>query len=230
MATLGLAYPGPTPDGYARLRDLVYGQGTSQETVENLYNTTQVAVQESPFGLKERYYWLSMIEFLIGRAYGYEEDKKNAAKHFDSALDYIKGSLAQTAYSEGYRLMGDIIGQLCLVKSFGYIMRHGPKVKRYAKKALALNPHNGKAHIIIASTRIYPPTAFGGDPEKGIERMKKALAMPDIARDDLFNIYAGIGVGYTKLNKTEEASLWIQKALELYPRNKFALEASMKLR
>jgi hypothetical protein len=171
-----------------------------------------------------------MSEYLIGRAYGHEKDKKRANKHFEAALAYAKESLAVMEYSEGYRLMSEIISQQCLVKSVGYIMRHGPKVTWYAKKALELNPQNGKAHIILAASRIYPPAAFGGDPEKGIEKMKNALTMPGIAKDDLFNIYSGMSVGFAKLNMQQEATFWIQKALEVYPGNKYALEVSMKLR
>ena len=230
VPTLGLAYPSPPPHGFDRLRDAVYGQNTTMETVKSLYSTNQASVRASTLKHQERYYWLSMSEYLIGRAYGHEKDKKSAARHLDIALDHVEESLSQGEYSEGYRLMSDIIGHLCIIKSFGYLMRHGPKVKRFAKKALELDPLNGKAHIILASSRIYPPTAFGGDPEKGIERMKKALTMPGISREDLFNIYSGIGVGYAKLNRQQKAAIWIKKALEVYPGNKHALEVSRKLR
>lgn len=231
LPSLGSAYPGPPPRGYDRLRDAVYGQNMPIETIKNLYSINQATIRaSSTLKDQERYYWLSMSEYLIGRAYSDEKDKKSAARHLNIALDYVEESLVRREYSEGYRIMSDIIGHLCLVKSFGYLLRHGPKVKRFANKALELDPLNGKAQIILASSRIYPPIAFGGDPETGIERMKKALAMPDIARDDLFNIYLGIGVGYTKLNEPQEASIWIKKALEVYPGNKYALEVSLKLR
>jgi tetratricopeptide (TPR) repeat protein len=52
--------------------------------------------------------------------------------------------------------------------------------------------------------------------------MREALAMGTAERDDLFNIYSGIGLAYGKLRDLEEARRWLGKALELYPGNVYA--------
>lgn len=106
---------------------------TSFGTVEILFNKRQATVQASPLGYKEHHYWLSMSEYLIGRAHGHEKDKNSP-------------------YYAGH------------------------------------------------------------------------------CKDDLFNIFLVMAVGSAKLNRPQEASLWIQNALEVYPGNRYALEVSMQLR
>jgi len=63
---------------------------------------------------------------------------------------------------------------------------------------------------------------FGGDPEEGIQIMQKALAAGTAERDDLFNIYLGLGLAYGKLKKHQAEQEWLLQALQLYSRNIFA--------
>jgi tetratricopeptide (TPR) repeat protein len=226
----GAQQPASYQQGYEILRDAVYDQSMSIETVESLYHEAEARVKVSSLGKKERSYWRSLVEYMVGRAYHNENDKKSAARHYEAGLAYVRESLEQGEYSEGYRVMSEIISQMCLVKSVGFVLRNGRKVNEYAKKAIELDPRNGKAHIIIASSRIYPPAAFGGNREMGIERMQKALTMPDIEKDDLFNIYSGIGIAYSKLNKPQQGIMWLEKALRLYPGNEYVLEEVLRLR
>jgi tetratricopeptide (TPR) repeat protein len=214
---------------YEILRDAVYNQSVSIEAIESLYHDAEATVRTSPLDKKEELYWLSLIEYMVGRAYRNQNGKEPATRHYEAGLACVQESLERGEYSEGYRLMSEILGQMCVVRSVGFVLRNGYKVHGYAQKAIELDPRNGKAHIIIASSRIYPTAAFGGNPEEGIERMKRALTMPDIEKDDLFNIYSGIGIGYSKLDKPQQAAIWLEKALTLYPNNRYALEEYMKL-
>ena len=82
----------------------------------------------------------------------------------------------------------------------------------------------------MAAGKVYPPPVFGGNPRLGIELMHKALAMGNAERDDLFNIYSGIGLAYDKLKDSQEARRWLREALDLYPGNLFVRGEHERLR
>ena len=152
-----------------------------------------------------------------------------AASHYEKGLAYIERVPECDVFSEGWRMRSEHIGQLCLVKGLGFLLANGRKVVGCAAQALELDPANAAAQIIVAASKVYPPALFGGNPAIGIELMQKALAMGTAERDDLFNIYSGIGLAYGKLKNSEEARCWLEKALELYPGNLFVRGEYWKL-
>jgi tetratricopeptide (TPR) repeat protein len=214
----------PFKEWHNKLRDAVYNNDTSIGTINLYYLQAREAVRSSDLDGQEKHYWLSRVAYLMGRAEQYLEHKDKAYEYYETALDDIEAALETGAFSEGYRMKSEIISQMCLVKKVGFIIANGPKVGKFAEKALELDPRNGKAIIIQASAKVYPPPIYGGNPEKGIKMMKKASGMPDIEKDDRFNIYSGIGVCYKKMDQPEKAARWLEKALELYPQNEYANE------
>ena len=119
--------------------------------------------------------------------------------------------------------MADALLQMCLVRGRAFLMANGARGLRYVRRAIELDNDNGKAHIILGASKIYPPVFWGGNPEKGIDLMKQAASKPDIEKDDLFNIYSGIGIAYGKLGRNADAEYWFAEALAIYPRNSYAL-------
>jgi tetratricopeptide (TPR) repeat protein len=233
LAAVTLTARETTPDyrrWHDRLRDHIYNQDVSINQIEVIFLQAKEAVRQSSLGGRKKAYWLSRIEYLMGRAEQNIERKKDAAGYYEQALAHIEEALDKEPFSEGFRMKSEIISQMCLVKGVGFILSKGPKVNPLAEKALDLNPENGKAIILIASSKVYPPPIYGGNPEKGIELMQKANRMPDIEKDDRFNIYSGIGVAYEKLGEKEKAAYWLEKALELYPENVYAREQYEKVR
>lgn len=215
---------------YENLRDGVYNSESSETELIRLYKTALDAVAASTLGQTDKSYWLSKVEYMIGRAYQNREEKEKAADHYDRSLANIETSLSTGDFSEGFRMKSEIISQMCLVKGVGFILANGLKVNEFAEKALKLNPDNGKAIIIIASSKVYPPPLYGGNPRKGMDLMLEAQTKPDIEKDDMFNIYSGVGIAYGKLKDPEKARFWLENALELYPANKFVREEYRKLR
>jgi tetratricopeptide (TPR) repeat protein len=211
------------------LRDYMYNQDVPINQIEVVFLQAKEAARESGLTRQEKDYWLSRIEYLMGRAEQNLEHKKKAAAYYEEALEYIEEALEVAPFSEGFRMKSEIISQMCMVKGVGFIISQGPKVTPLAEKALELNPENGKAIILIASSKVYPPPIYGGNPEKGIELMQKANRMPDIEKDDLFNIYSGLGVAYEKLGDDEKAAYWLEKALDIYPDNVYANEEYEKI-
>jgi hypothetical protein len=127
-------------------------------------------------------------------------------------------------------MMAEAVSQMCLTRGAAYLLAHGRRVLRYAGEAIALDGRNGGARIIIASSKIYPPAVFGGDPKRGMDILKLSLSMPDIEKDDLFNIYCGMGVACAKLRQSEEAAWWFERARGLYPGNRFVAGEYGRLR
>jgi tetratricopeptide (TPR) repeat protein len=215
--------------GYEALRDALYNS-ESVPRLEELHGRVLEALAAAPADFPQRKLWESRVENLIGRGYQVAGDKKKAAAHFERGLALSEEAQREAPCSEGWRWMSENIGQLCLVKDLGFLIANGLKTVRYAEKALALDPRNAAAQIIIASGKVYPPAVFGGNPRMGVELMQRALDMGTNERDDLFNIYSGIGLAYGKLKNPEEARRWLLKALELYPGNRYIQGEEAKLR
>ena len=215
---------------YENLRDAVYDSEPSLDTVRRLYQNAADGVRQAGTDTTSQEYWLSRVEYMAGRAYQNAEIKESAAGHYDSALARIDEALSAGDFSEGYRMKSEIISQMCLVKTVGFILANGLKVNEYAEKALKLNPDNGKAILILASAKVYPPPIYGGNPRKGVDLMLKAQPKPDMEKDDMFNVYSGLGIAYGKLKEKAKALFWMENALELYPHNKYVNDEYKKLK
>ncbi len=215
---------------YEALRDAVYNQNGDLNGTPRLYSAAIDAAESSSLPEKDRNYWLSRIEYMMGRAYYNLEEKKKADRHYEKGYEYIEKSAASGDYSESWRMKSEIISQRCLVRGVGYILGNGLNVNKFAEKALEMDPDNGKAIIIIGSSKVYPPPIYGGDPDEGLRLMEEASEKPDIEKDDLFNIYSGYGIAYTKLEDYEKARFWLESALMLYPDNAYVNEEYEKIR
>jgi tetratricopeptide (TPR) repeat protein len=218
---------------YELLRDEAYNHGQFSR-IETLYRQACTAVLNADIEECARKYWLSRVEYMMGRACQSREDLQEAARHYEEGLELSKASMRDGEFSEGWRMMSENLGQLCVVKwelskSLGFLIAHGPKVKDYAARAAELDPRNAAALIILAAGKIYPPVIFGGNPRKGIEMMNDILVLGSAEKDDLFNIYSGIALAHGKLNNKQEAVLWFQRSLELYPNNRYIREEYQKI-
>jgi tetratricopeptide (TPR) repeat protein len=214
--------------GYEALRDAVYNSETVTR-LEALYQTAVDLLGKAGSPEAEQKLWRSRIEYMAARGYQANGDKSRSVEHYESGLASLEALEPDRVSSESWRMTSECISQLCLLKGVGYIVAYGPKVAAYAEKALALNPKNAAAKVIIAASKVYPPPMFGGNPKRGIELMKEALSLGTAERDDLFNIYSGIGLAYGKLKDTEQSRRWLGMALELYPGNVFARAEYEKL-
>ena len=214
------------------LRNAVY-QDQPVEQIRSLYLAASNAIGQATLKEKDQFYWKSWIEYYMGRS---ERDRKNlelARQHLEKGLAYIDRALKSGDFSEGCTVKSELIGQMCLVQRelshMFYLISNGPSVNRLAQEAIRLAPANGKAQIIIASSKIYPPAIYGGNPRKGIAMLKQVLEIPGLEPDDLFNVYSGIGIGYGKLGESATATNYLQKALAIFPSNKFVNAEAKKL-
>ena len=223
-----LAFPlsaAPDPSAAVRrayddLRDAAYDNAPIGR-IESLYREARAQVEAAGLDASTRSYWLSRVEYMMGRGYQAWELEEEAGGHYEAGLGLTGRALEGGDFSEGWRMMSEHQGQLCIVKELGYLLANGPKVLRYAKIAAELDPQNAAAQILLAAAKIYPPPIAGGNPQVGIEMMGRALSLGAAETDDLFNIYSGIGVAYAKLGDSRRAVRWLELALELYPNNRY---------
>jgi tetratricopeptide (TPR) repeat protein len=217
---------------YENLRDAVY-QNYSIEEIRNSFYIVDSLCNKLIKNSQQRAYCIARFEYLIGRAENEQKNWKEAEKHLLNGIRAIEQHIKKCSCDEAWRVKSALMGQLCLVKirtmDYVWVIKHGLDVSKLANTAIKLQPHNGKAHILIASTLVYPPIIYGGNPRKGAEVMSKALTMPDIEKDDQFNIYSGLGIAYGRLQQRELALAYLEKALELYPNNKYVLEISKQI-
>jgi tetratricopeptide (TPR) repeat protein len=212
---------------YEMLRDAVYNHNSIGQ-IRKLYRAALKNVAESAGAGLKRHYWLGKMEYLMGRAAQNKKNPERAEHYLMLAMHHINECLKEKKFSDGFRLKAEITGQLCESRyklgKFVYVIVNGRKVKKLAKKAFKLDPQNGKAMIVAASTEIYRPRVYGGDLHAGLHFLREARHMPDIERDDRYNILLGTGIAYKKLGQTDSARAYFSKAIKLYPGNRFVAQ------
>ncbi len=228
LCTVSL-YGNSLPDELVSLRDSVYAQQMTAEQLEPLYNRAYAAAS-AVLSDSLRYEYFSRCDYLIGRAYQYEEDKDTAADYFQKGIDWAEKSLEKAESDTGYQMLAENISQSCAVRPVSYAMANGLKVESYAKKALAINPQNAACQYIMAARYVYAPSPFHNY-NKGIKMLQAILDNPgQLEKDDLFNVYSSVGYCYFQQKKYADAASWFEKSLTVYPTNKFVLDLLNKCR
>ena len=210
------------PDWFARLRDAVYSQNHTSREITGIYSAARERAQRELSGTALSI-MLSRCEYMMGRAFYDEKNNRDARTCFEKGMDYAEEALDAEASAEGWQMLADNLSYLCDVRSTGFLMTHGLKIERYAKRALDIDPGNTAAQFLIASQYVYAPAPFHNY-KKGLEMMQAIYANFEnrLYRDDRYNVYLGIGNAHYQLNRKEDARIWFVKALELYPDNKRA--------
>ncbi|QEN08733.1 hypothetical protein EXM22_12305 [Oceanispirochaeta crateris] len=235
------------------LREIVFQQDYSDQEVREYYEDKKSDLNSLALNTSEFYYYNSMIDYWMARAYQSFDDTQTVVDHhvlvrngkylklrdfytapeeaiyfYEKSLDYINEYLELNPDSLGYQQYSEIQGELILLKPVSYVLAHGLSVKRTLKKSLKLDPGNVKALIADGASDIYTPKKYGGDYIAGIEVLKRALTMGSADREDLFNIYTHIAYGLVSNERHSEALTWLEKAEEIYPGNMY-LSGLMKV-
>lgn len=233
-------------------RDEVYMQKKADDELFDQYISVKAFLESTNIPQHDKLFYSAELEYYMGRAYQSFDTLKTVVDHYNASRDgkylslrqyytkpketlklygnvraYLDRYLELSPDSGGHRLYGEVLGQIILLEDFGFLLKHGPTIPDYIETSLALDPDNVKARILEAGEKIYSPRLFGGNPNKGIDMLLSLLDGgitnghgPD--REDLFNIYSGIGYAYAVLGKNNDALLWFRKALRIYPGNVFA--------
>ncbi|MDR1128540.1 MAG: tetratricopeptide repeat protein [Treponema sp.] len=207
------------PGYFLALRDAVYAQELSADELAPLYRDALGKARESLAG-RDLCIMLSRCEYLMGRAYQYEERKGEAAARYEEGISQAEKAMEMGEGADGWQMLAENISQSCAVKPVSYALGNGLKVERYAKNALKLEPRNAAALYMVAARWVFAPSPFNNY-RRGIQMMEEIVTGGDMEQDDRFNVYSAIGYAYFQQKKYAEARPWFLKSLEVYPTNKY---------
>jgi len=210
------------PSWLIPLREVVYEQQLNADEVRPVYQTAKISALEQLTG-NELFLAFSRCEYLMGRALQFDGRFSEAAPHYAEGINYAERVIETAPNAEAWVLMAENLSQSCVVRSTSFAIANGLNVEKYAKNALGYNSRNAAAQHIIAARWVYAPSPLHNY-RRGIEMMEAILKNGDMEKDDRFNVYVAIAYAYVQQRKTAEAGPWIERALEIYPTNKFAKE------
>lgn len=208
-------------DEFIVLRDAMYNNEASADGLLPLYDAAVASAREN-FSDDTLLVALSRCEYIMGRAYSYEENKDAAGARYDAGDAYAVQALDIRETATAHLMRGENISQNCSVKPVSYALSHGTKVGGLAKKTLKLDKTYGAAMYLQTAQHIYAPSPFHNH-KKGIREMQEILEDSSVRleRDDEFNLTSAIGYGYLQRKEPDEARKWLERALEIYPGNKY---------
>ena len=211
------------PVSLAGFRDAMYADPLNDESLRVLYEQTKTDILAS-LSDYDMYVAQSRLDYYMGRSYSYAQNKTEAASFYDRSLESAEKALAIRQGPEALLMQGESLSQNCAVKPTSYALAHGMKIGKIAKQALDADPKNGAALYLLSAQHIYAPSPFNNY-RRGIKEMQQILDTSGVRleNDDLFNITSALAYVYIRQEKYDEALPWIQKALEVYPTNFFAL-------
>ena len=207
------------PEWFIPLREAIYEQQLTANEIAPMYREISARARTSLSGAPQLI-MLSRCEYMMGRAYLFEERKEEAAARFSDGMDYAQRALNVRESAEAWVMFAENLSQSCTVRPVSFAIANGLNVEKYSKNALAINGRNAAASIMIASRWVYAPSPFHNY-RRGIEMMSAILNECDMEKDDMFNIYSGIGYAYVQLRNSAQARTWLAKALEIYPTNRY---------
>lgn len=220
------------------LRDAVYDSASPAE-IEAAADAARAMLPSDG----ERDLFLSRIEYFLARSRNENGEKKKAAQGFETAVAaadrYLDGLQTRNAKvgdaaeeTAGLLAKAKALSELVILKDVVFLIANGPKVPALAKRILELEPGNVGARLIVASSKAYPPAVFGGDPKEALRLARELMELhpQGLAKDELFDLRACFATAYEKLQDKANAAAWFAAALELYPRNRYALDQMGKLK
>jgi tetratricopeptide (TPR) repeat protein len=216
------------PEWFLPFMDAVYEQTQSDTQITPMYKETKQRILQSYSGYR-LYIVLSQCEYTMGMFFQFEGQNNEAAAFYEKGIDWAEKSLAENPSSEGYQMLAVNIALSCRVKPLSYILANGRDIVRYAKKALELDPENIVAQYLMAVQYIYAPAIFS-NVRKGLQMLEEisahnSLTIPQLSKEYRFNLYSSMAFAYNKLKNQEETRLWLNKALDVYPTNRYAEES-----
>jgi tetratricopeptide (TPR) repeat protein len=206
-----------------QLRDAVYEQTLSVEQVYPLYMAA-LARAGDEFTDADLLQTYSRCHYYMGMVYLYYQENNKALACFQNGYNEAERSLTIQETAEGWVLLAANLSQMCIIKNNAWVLVHGLDIEKFSKKALQLDPRNATAQFLIATFRANAPWPVN-DTAKSRAIMHEMLnGGADLQRDDLFNSYTLFAYLCLQEQKNDDARVWIDKALSVYPTNKYAAQ------
>jgi tetratricopeptide (TPR) repeat protein len=207
------------PEWFIPLREAIYEQQLTAAEIEPLYLEISNKAKTTLSG-DSQYVILSRSEYMMGRAYQYENKKNEAITHYDEGIKWAEKALEIRESAEAWVMLAENISQSCVVRPASYAIANGLKVEKYAKNALAIDSKNAAAQFLIAARWVYAPAPFHNY-NKGIEMLNAIPNTGSMEKDDMFNVYSSLCYAYIQKKNSAQARQWYSKANEIYPTNKY---------
>jgi len=207
------------PEWFIPLREAIYEQQLTAVEIEPLYREISNKAKTTLSG-DSQYVILSRSEYMMGRAYQYEDKKNEAIAHYDEGIKWAEKALEIRKSAEAWVMLAENISQSCVVRPASYAIANGLKVEKYAKNALAIDSKNAAAQFLIAARWVYAPSPFNNY-NKGIEMLNAIPNAGNMEKDDMFNVYSSLCYAYIQRKNSAQARQWYSKANEIYPTNKY---------
>jgi tetratricopeptide (TPR) repeat protein len=154
-----------------------------------------------------------------------QDDEELALKHLDTSIDHLEKAVeADDEFAEAHALLASVYGQKLGHKpQLGMVL--GPKTSKTMERAKKLAPDNPRVVMMQATSDLFTPKTWGGDPEKAIEGFQRATKLfeshtpsgplqPDWGHSES---YAWLGIAHMKQDQYEKARTALTKALEIDP-------------
>ena len=204
------------PDSFNDFRETVYMQSRDLSETIRLYTTAKQDIENILTDV-QKYLALSRCEYLMGISSKASGRENESATFFEQGIVWAEESLAIRPTSEGYRILGTNISFLCEVRR-SYGLRNFGKIEENARKALELDPHNLMAQHLLASKFIVAPWPFA-DVRRGAALLEEITRQNylTLEKEDLFGLYLLLEAACIKQKKNQEAQIWHEKAVNLYP-------------
>jgi len=207
------------PEWFIPLREAIYEQKLTANEIAPMYREISAKAKSSLSGA-DQYIVLSRCEYMMGRAFLYEERKNEASDRFGEGMNFAQKALDIQPSAEAWQMLAENLSQACTVRSVGFAMSNGLNVEKYSKNALAIDAKNAACQFMIAARWVYAPAPFYNY-KKGLDMMNAIPNASNMQKDDMFNVYSSIGYTYLQQKNKTQAQTWLAKSLEIYPTNKY---------
>ena len=153
---------------------------------------------------QSRCYWLAKVSYLRGVVEKERNNHKKAEEDFSFSKEMISESLDSGDFSDGYRLLADVEGQLMSYRNLYYKTKFGPKVKDFLEKAIELDSGNAKAYISLAMYYRDAPLIVGGNFKKSESVLKKMIDITHSDQIELFSLYLWVDTAWVNSDFNQE--------------------------
>lgn len=151
-----------------------------------------------------RYYWLAKTAYLKGVVEKERNDHEKAEEDFSFSKRMISESLDMGDFSDGYRLLADVEGQLISYRNLYYKTKFGPGIRGFIVKAIELDSGNEKAYISLAMYYRDAPLIAGGNLKKSESILKEMIEITHSDKIDLFSLYLWIDTAWVNSDYNQE--------------------------
>jgi tetratricopeptide (TPR) repeat protein len=207
------------PEWFIPLREAIYEQQLTAEEILPMYREISNTARTSLSGTNQLI-MLSRCEYMMGRAYLFEERKGQASTHFEAGMAFAQSALDISPGADAWVMLAENLSQNCAARSTSYAISNGLNVEKYSRNALTFDPRNAAAKVILAARWVYAPAPLHNY-RRGLSILNDIIEENNMQKDDRFNVYTGIGYTYIQQRNNAQARIWLSRSLEIYPTNKF---------